>query len=359
MLVFTSFFSCKESEVVVDGKKIAVETDSHKYKLNDLFVDFGFTPLKAGDDGFLRNIDKLVLFEDNYYIMDKIGQRKVLVFDDKGNFKRAIGNVGKGKGEYINIEDFTIDKANNRIVILAYPSTVFVYDLQGGFVTSKRLDNNSLLWDIISYKDGFICSSNHSTYTEGEHAFLFYFFNKDFEFVEKRIPVLPKQMQIPPFVSNTFFTDDKGRMLYFDVYTSSVYVIETGKTIEISKNNYILKNQMPYSLFANPNDFASKQLQYDFFIKAGWVDNKLLAFFVGNKKIYGIETDVDADKVNAFEYTGWLPDLMYCKEGFIYSKINARQIEMNKEYFKNIPIDSLLGQAHDIIFKFRYKGIPQ
>lgn len=349
--------SCAKKVDEAEGKGISVKKTSKECKLNDLYSDFEILTLKTGDEGVFRDINKLMIHDGCYYILDKTGKRRVLVFDADGKYKHSIGNAGKGKGEYVNIEDFTIDKENRRVVILAYPSTVYVYNLDGSFVQSKKIEKNTMLWNIASYANGFICSTNHMTYTEGKHAFLFYFFDKDFGFTDKQIPVLPVQMQIPPLVSNVFNETDDGEYIYFDVYDSSVYTINTDGRISVSKKKLVLDNYMPYEKFANTSEFMSEQSKYDYFFRAVYADGQLHSYFASKNRLYGVLTDLKSNSIEAFRYVDWMPDLLYQKDGVIYSSVSVRQVMENRELFGQNQIDSIRNQSNDLILKFRCKAM--
>lgn len=354
--VGVSLYSCKEAvSVPMDNETQVVQT-SEVYKIEDLFCDFELLPLNTGTEGLFRNVNKLVFHDGHYYILDKSGKRQVLVFDRNGNYERSIGRVGRGQGEYTNIEDFTIDEDGGRVVILAYPSLVYVYDMEGRFLEQKKIEEHSMLWNIASHEHGFVCATNHQTYTEGEHAFLLYFFDKNFNFVSKRVSVLPEQMQMPPFVASPLMKKEGGGLVYFDTYTANRYDIDVSDSISIKSHKYLLDNFMPYEFFANAQEFVSKQTMYNYFLWAICIRDRLLAFYVDGQDIWGFvsELEKDAPETEAFKFDGWLPDLMCYADGTIYSVINARRLEENKSLFKEIP-DSLYEQGNDIIFTFKCK----
>ena len=113
---------------------------------------------------------------------------------------------------------------------------------------------------------------------------------------------------------------------------------------------------MPSDIYANPNEFVSRQLDFDFFLKGISIEDSLLAFFVEDKKIRGFSAVSGTKAVKAFRYESWLLDLMDYKDGIIYSVINGRNIEANKRLFKGYDLDSLRGLSNNIVLKFRYKG---
>lgn len=51
-----------------------------------------------------------------YILDDKVN--KLFVFDKNGNFKRSISEQGRGRGEYLELADFSIDRKNEVIYLL-------------------------------------------------------------------------------------------------------------------------------------------------------------------------------------------------------------------------------------------------
>lgn len=349
--IIISIFACNNKPNTCDINKLDLIKSDKVLKLKDVFADFEILSLDTNGGGAFQNINKLVFHDDRYYIMDKTGKRQILVFDSLGVYQCSIGNPGKGKGEYINIEDFTIDEQNNRIVILAYPSTVYTYSLNGKFLFSKKIDENTMLWDIINTEEGFICSTNHMTYTEGEHAYLLYFFDKDFKMQSKQINVLPVQVALPPFVSNSLLKTSANSYFYFDSYTARAYKINNSTLGEVYELQ--LDNPIPVNLFADINGFMDKQMDYDFFMNAINIENQLLAFYKEGKQIRGFKSKFDNSLVETFRYDDWVPQLMYQNNGIIYSTINNKFIETNKHIFDTLQLMKVTDDYQDKILKFR------
>jgi len=51
-----------------------------------------------------------------------------------------------------------------------------------------------------------------------------------------------------------------------------------------------------------------------------------------------------------------MPDLLYQKDGVIYSSVSVRQVMENRELFGQNQIDSIRNQSNDLILKFRCKA---
>lgn len=74
-------------------------------------------PLETKKECLIQNVRSLEIFKDNIYILDdKVN--KLFVFDKNGNFKRSISEQGRGRGEYLELADFSIDRKNEVIYLL-------------------------------------------------------------------------------------------------------------------------------------------------------------------------------------------------------------------------------------------------
>ena len=254
--------SCANPQYIEGGKEIVLrDTERTKYVgLADIFEPLQTVCLETKDSCMLQRIEKVEVVDDCYYVLEGRGRPAVLVFDSKGRFVRRIGTQGHGKGEYVNAADFTVDQTNGRVVILSAPSKVYIYDLQGQFIKSKDL-GKAYCWSVTSTDDGYVCSTNHRTYTTGDDAFLLFFFDEDFEVKEKKIPVLSHQIYTPLFLSSPFQRNN-GKDYFVDNFTNKIYDLAAAE----GNSNYqlCLTNPMPTEHFETVNSFAANQRKYDF-----------------------------------------------------------------------------------------------
>lgn len=347
--------SCTATQMVeIDTKTVSLSKGDTEQHFSNIFYDYHLTFLKTGDAVF-RNIDKLKIWNGNFYIMDKTGKKCVLVFDGKGNFLRLIGISGKGHGEYASIEDFTIDEETGNVIILSYPSTILVYDTNGKYLFTKKIEEHSLLWNIESYSNGFVCSTNHCTYTEGEHAYLLYFFDKDFKLKAKRIPVLPIQMQMPPIVSCPLYVDNKDRITYFDNYTSSIYLASDNDSISIQSIKYDIENYMPNDVFSKSMSFISQQMDYDYVLDVVRYDKGVVVFHSNKGKLYCFKSSFDEDEAVENKYIDWMPKMLCVNNGVVYSTISPKSFSQYKDLFPNSIAEKVRAQDNDMILSFKIK----
>ncbi len=309
-------------EVEVDLK----QTTGDEYCLwTDLLEDEEFVALESAPQCMLSKILRIEYYEDHYYILD-LNQNAVLVFDAGGKFVRKIGRLGKGHGEYLSVSDFTIDREGKRVVILggmSAPSTVYVYGPEGDFLLQKKLDE-SLLWNIASGSEGFLATTNHYTYTEGEHAFLFYFFDKDFNRVSKHTPVLPKQMGMSAMPAVRLKAEG-DRFVYTDVYTQRVYVLDESGRAE-SCLHYAMDKPMQPEGFADANAFMRAQMESAYMLEHIVADDRSVLIYMQPGEPRIALTDPDGEVVLNEKYVGVVPHFYLSEDDRFLSAFSSDEL---------------------------------
>lgn len=73
-------------------------------------------------------IRKIILEEDKIYLQDQYNN-SILMFDTTGKFIAGIYSQGRGAGEYITLDDFTIDRDTKELILYASrPNKLLYYD---------------------------------------------------------------------------------------------------------------------------------------------------------------------------------------------------------------------------------------
>jgi hypothetical protein len=109
---------------------------------SDFINNFSFLKLSSNDKIFLGGIDKMIEYNDEYYILDSEQAKGVFVFDNKGELKYAINKEGRGPGEITAPYDFDIDKENKELIIFdaAALKLVFFNLNDGSYINEKILN---------------------------------------------------------------------------------------------------------------------------------------------------------------------------------------------------------------------------
>ncbi len=353
------FFSCKESKrnKEENDKLSFLKKEMDSIGFTKLFRDFEYITLETNDQSLLGSIKKIIVFDNKMYILDNSKGKKVYVFDNEGKFIRSIGKIGKGPGEYSNLEDFTIDKGSGQIVLLGYPSIVYVYDSLGQFVLQKKLTTQALLWNICRYDNGYFLSSNHQSVLKGDEAFLVFDYDNNFNLRSKSISVLPNYIAMPPFLTNPFLID-KDRVNYFDTFSSEFhYNIEYSKSSKCYKFDLEGKD-VPIELYANPQKFFPKQREYCFYGDA-IIENNVLYLYLFNCGSAEISI-INIATRESFSYyiNTWFPNnFLGYADNYFYSSVEPKSFKeyVNVDFSDSITKYPLTDDSNPVIL--RYKSV--
>lgn len=95
--------------------------------------------LETNDSSLIKSIRKIEYYNDLIYIFDH-DQRIVVIFDKEGKHINTINNKGQGPEEYLDINDFGIDRFSDQVYLLCpFKQTLFYYDLHGNLADMKKL----------------------------------------------------------------------------------------------------------------------------------------------------------------------------------------------------------------------------
>jgi hypothetical protein len=360
VIILITTISCKKN----NKNNIQTSTFSLLENVSDsaiqLFDEIEYTTLETTDQSLFGAIDKLIVDDDFFFILDKAMKKKIFVFAKDGSFIRTIGNIGKGPGEYTNIEDFTIDEVTKNVIVLCFPSTIIIYNPKGQFISQTKLTPSALLWNICNYKDGYLLSANHQSVLTGDEAFLVFNYDKNFNLREKILNVLPSYITMPPFISNPL-QNIENKIVYFDSFTSNIYFNINHADFKIIHLDFGGK-EVPLSSYANPQEFFSHQREYRFFLETMIADNVLYTSFANCGERYVAIINLKTNKKSTFKNFIWFPDkLLFNKDNYFYSSSSALSIIKDHDisYTKKIMNYPLEANSNPIVLTFKAKALPK
>jgi hypothetical protein len=132
-------FKHKHEEVnirTVDSKSVIDSV----FNLSKLGCFSSFIPLETNENSIISGINKIYFTDNHIYILDRDGGKGVFIFDRNGKFIRKIGRTGGGPGEYVSIDDFTIDKNNLTVYLLTNRENILLYRVDGKYIRSFKTD---------------------------------------------------------------------------------------------------------------------------------------------------------------------------------------------------------------------------
>lgn len=144
ILVFLVMAVGCESKYIVQQAEIRFSVTpnrsfSSSRTIDDVFLKPYYIPLETTKESLIGSIKKAVRAENNYYILDSEVD-KVLCFNESGKFLYKLGEVGKGPGEYLSVDDLQVFE--NIIYVLARDSKkVMLFSIKGEFLNEIKLND--------------------------------------------------------------------------------------------------------------------------------------------------------------------------------------------------------------------------
>ena len=123
--------------------KEGVEIVVYKQSSNELsqahFIEeIHWICLESAKDVLIGGAPELRVTDSNLFVVDQRGSKKVFRFDRSGKFLNTIGSVGRGPGEYVDIEDVVVS-GNGNIEIFSSPYvTRHLFTQDGLFLNAKE-----------------------------------------------------------------------------------------------------------------------------------------------------------------------------------------------------------------------------
>jgi len=190
-----------------------------------------YVPLETNSKSLIGNIDKILINKNRTFIMDSRYAKAIFIFDNNGKFLSKIDKKGKGPGEYIQIEDFSIDEENN-IYIYDNGRKIIVYKESGEFKTEYKFRYTAK--DLVIIDNDNLALFKLFNYTNTTHSIGLYNFSKD-----KLTKFLPARKSIDnienrSLTMNHFYKSKK--VIYFNNYHSDIiYTIAKDQIIPVFK----------------------------------------------------------------------------------------------------------------------------
>lgn len=162
LLIFSFIIlSCKDSprdkKDNVHIIKIALDFPIEQKSFMDKVSDFRFIPLETTLQSIINKVDKCVIKDERFYILDK-KQQSIFVFTNEGKFITRFNRLGKGPDEYIELTDFEIGDQGELLVFDAVNRKLLSYNREFDITGNTRVcygDKMLLLNDgtVIIYAD--------------------------------------------------------------------------------------------------------------------------------------------------------------------------------------------------------------
>ena len=114
-----------------------LNSDETKMNLSEIAEKVEYIFLETTDSCLVGDIVKVVVDDGLVFISDK---KQLLIFNSSGKYLNAVGHTGRGPGEFVEVMDFSVDIAKDRIFVLdRFQQKVFCYTYNGKYQSDFRL----------------------------------------------------------------------------------------------------------------------------------------------------------------------------------------------------------------------------
>jgi hypothetical protein len=140
---FLTVCSCKEKNPGQNENTVVINTNDIKSFDIDSVLSFekSIQLQDTGEDVFIGEINKIIFYGENIFVLDSRKARALFIFDSDGNHAGTIHRPGNGTGEYTSINDFQIDEDAMQIIILdKNRRSLLFYDINGNFIRHLRFN---------------------------------------------------------------------------------------------------------------------------------------------------------------------------------------------------------------------------
>jgi len=231
IVVFNLFLSCRNTKQG-DLLEIPVDIDQiNPLKLSEITEELMAIELELTDESLINPdlISRIILCSNELIIAESF---KIFVFSKDGKFLRTIGSRGQGPGEYISINNISIDEKNKYLYIIS-PSKIICYNLNGKFL-HETYNNTASFSEIIFFNDKIFLVGQKGSNDE-EKGFCMnsalYRYSNDFRFIDS---IFIRNTIIGNFTSLAF-VGTNGDFLFN--YNSNVYLYFPNNFLVIGSNS--------------------------------------------------------------------------------------------------------------------------
>ena len=287
-LLIITLISCKKEDkeqLIVDKKIEMIKVNPIGYKemkpREILSENVEYIPLETTTISTIGKIDRIQIFEGNYFITDKRNAKGIYIFNSKGNFINKISPFGKGPHEITFMDDILYNKITKQIEIFdSARKKILVYDVNGEFI--KEFDTKVYLNSFYpiaeneryyytgfrSFKGMLDIDKNYRLLKMNEEADLL---NSFFRYSDSQA-----NQKIVELQNNFFPIDNSDKVFFLEPYSNNVYELKRDSVILKYKLNFTNAN-IPDDLLESDENGKQGLKKHDFVLKqSGALLNNIL-----------------------------------------------------------------------------------
>ncbi|GAB6013266.1 6-bladed beta-propeller [Viscerimonas tarda] len=312
--------------------------------------------LETNEESLIGSVSRLFIINNTLFVADYFKTKSIFAFDLQGNFLYKINKIGKGPGEYLNLNMVNIDEKH--IAILDFHSWKIIrYDLSGNLLFEKKIDPCPA--DFIEFGDNKMIFAYHNYSPKVPYQLTFN--DSDLKTEGTAIPFKNTRYIVGEYLS-AFQKTENGDILYHYTFCDTIYQIKDYEIIP----KYHLSFYAPSEIEAfyektknlNETEFSRVKMNSDLVRYYSFMELKdiLYVYYTKGKLSYTslvskdnfkIYNSVAADTEKMFAYIPFVISgyhqntlLGYIDESFL-STLSAENMEMFYTHLKDEDIQKI------------------
>lgn len=299
LLFLLLIYSC--NKIAHNNKnQISINVNERRsIKLSEIISNYHYIKLETNENSLIGEILKIKVVKNNLYILDDRKALALFVFDINGKFLFKINNRGKGPGQFIRPCDFLIDTVKNRIMIGdAGQRKIIYYDNKGNYINeiktqfffnSFEMYKNNLFFDLVNNPYNGKSNTLIVTNLNGEISSSFIPFDKKISElgITSRNPfaLINDTLLFLPTISNKIFSlsATKADIKYSMDFGTNWPTSEILNMNNVKNPMYILQkaNKADYVLFLNCNT-TDKIINFNYTLRG---EQQVAYYFKEHRKL--------------------------------------------------------------------------
>lgn len=183
--------------------------------------------LDSSETALLGEVSKAFEIDHEYYLLDPI-YSVIKIFDKKGIYKRSIGKIGAGPGEYTRLYDADFDTTDSTFLLYSNDGrTLNRYTLQGKFMEKKTMPFYAYYFMISPNSNSYYFYINYNSSEVNERHNLLET-DRDMKVLKKLFPYTKDE--INAFAYTGKISKNKQGLLYANALEDTIYQLTATQT---------------------------------------------------------------------------------------------------------------------------------
>lgn len=299
---------------------VSIQTDDIEYfsplQIETLIDTLFYVFPKTDAEYRIGSFDKIVVEEDQIFIMDNTYTMSIFSLDFEGNFNFKVAAFGEGPEQYRELRDFTFDKEQKTLHVLDFGGRAIrkYSSVNGEYLESTRF--NALDEYIQAFEKGngnyFMAHANNCGNSKDCHNLTFLDVNLNFQ---KSFLTMDENLKRHDYRGENHFFRNGDEIFYKEVFNDTIYQIDQ------FDNNLKAAYFIDFGKAKIPDDikYSSKNRKLD----------EIINYSIKNGKTWGIYDFHKAENSLFFNYS--TPDL----KSVYYDITTDKAVSFHKVYSRN------------------------